>query len=81
METVIDMFRKLGLRQTLVTRNGSVVFASRVHFVCILGALTVLCPVISAMDKLGHNRNLAESQVRCGIMASMVSIAVGITLS
>ena len=25
METVIDMFRKLGLRQTLVTRNGSVV--------------------------------------------------------
>jgi len=25
METVIDMFRKLGLRQTLVTRNGFVV--------------------------------------------------------
>ena len=27
METVIDMFRKLGLRQTLVTRNGLVVLA------------------------------------------------------
>ena len=24
METVVEMFRKLGLRQTLVTHNGSV---------------------------------------------------------
>jgi len=28
METVIDMFRKLGLRQVLVTQNGSVVLPS-----------------------------------------------------
>lgn len=26
METVVDMFRKLGLRQTLVTHNGFVVY-------------------------------------------------------
>ena len=34
METVIDMFRKLGLRQTLVTRNGLVLplFKSKAHF-------------------------------------------------
>lgn len=32
METVVDMFRKLGLRQTLVTHNGFVVYCLFFYF-------------------------------------------------
>jgi len=32
METVVDMFRKLGLRQTLVTHNGFVVRFLSIYF-------------------------------------------------
>jgi len=32
MEPVVDMFRKLGLRQTLVTHNGFVVFMNKFNF-------------------------------------------------
>jgi len=52
METVIDMFRKLGLRQTLVTRNGFVVFTclcfmSAVLYLQTHGSLTTLLMILS----------------------------------
>lgn len=38
METIVDMFRKLGLRQTLVTHNGYVLY----HFLYLPHCLTHL---------------------------------------
>jgi len=50
METVIDMFRKLGLRQTLVTRNGSVVFTC----VCIFESVSTLSVWIASLTTYRH---------------------------
>jgi len=46
METVIDMFRKLGLRQTLVTRNGSVMFTC----LCFISTALVLMILLGCVE-------------------------------
>lgn len=44
METVVEMFRKLGLRQTLVTHNGYVRFCCFHHMLHIVNILLCHCP-------------------------------------
>lgn len=58
METVVDMFRKLGLRQTLVTHNGFVLPSSvRWHFIMVF-TFSRLLGVITKKDVLRHVKQL-----------------------
>lgn len=48
METVVDMFRKLGLRQTLVTHNGLVTYC--ILFIVIILFLLLLLLFLESIN-------------------------------
>lgn len=58
METVVDMFRKLGLRQTLVTHNGLVVTSLLVWHLIMFFSFSRLLGVITKKDVLRHIKQL-----------------------